>query len=171
VSVDSPFCHGEPCVAAGGAVFGGPDNRYRYSLDRFFPAEHAESVCFVMLNPSTADATTNDPTIRRCIGFARSWGFSKLQVVNLFAFRATDPRALRTARDPVGPENGFWIRQAIRRAHTTVCAWGAWPHLTPAHTTPVLDAPGVLWCLGRTKGGAPRHPLYVAADTTLVPWP
>ncbi|MEC9374624.1 MAG: DUF1643 domain-containing protein, partial [Planctomycetota bacterium] len=103
-----------------------PTGRYRYRLTRRFPDAPADgpAACFVMLNPSTADAERDDPTIRRCIGFARGWGCATLDVVNLFAFRATRPADLRAAEDPVGPCNQRHVRAAIRRADMVIFAWG-----------------------------------------------
>src|SRR5881396_744410 len=107
----------------GGATFS-RDRRYRYRLWRRWDRSRAV-VAFVMLNPSTADAMHDDPTIRRCIGFARNWGFGGVDVVNLFALRATDPRALRRAHDPVGPANDRHIASAGSRASLVILAWGA----------------------------------------------
>src|SRR5262249_40146014 len=108
----------------GSAVFS-TDGRYRYLLTRRV-GPGRKSATFIMLNPSTADATADDPTIRKCIGFARRWRCGVLRVVNLFAFRATDPDVLKAAADPVGPENRRWILRSIRRTNRqiVVCAWG-----------------------------------------------
>src|SRR5689334_19453129 len=99
--------------------------RYRYVLTRQV-GPGSRRATFVMLNPSTADATNDDPTIRRCIGFAREWGCGRLVVLNLFAFRATDPADLKRAIDPVGPENRDWFERTLRPPHDgpLVCAWG-----------------------------------------------
>src|SRR4051812_26865304 len=99
--------------------------RYRYLLTRQVgPGPRAAT--FIMLNPSTADATKDDPTIRRCIGFARQWGCGRLSVLNLFAFRATDPAAMKRADDPVGPENKDWFERILTDAGEgrVVCGWG-----------------------------------------------
>ena len=113
--------------AAGAAVLS-PCGAYRYLLTRRF-GPGKKLATFVMLNPSTADAERDDATIRKCVGFARSWGCAGLQVVNLFAFRATDPTDLRMADDPVGPENDVWLGRAIwerRIALTPECQVGLW---------------------------------------------
>lgn len=127
-----------------------------------------------MLNPSTADEEVDDPTIRRCIGFSRRDGLSGLRVVNLFALRSTDPAGLADAWDPVGPENDAWIRDVAARSHRIVVAWGAHPlaRTRIGAVVPILrGAEGRrLWCLGTTASGAPRHPLYVRGDTTMLPW-
>ena len=143
-----------------GAVIEGA---YRYSLWRTIePARLQERVLFVMLNPSTADASEDDPTLRRCLGFARAWGLGSLEVCNLFALRSTSPGALLSARDPVGPRNDEFLREAIARARLIVAAWGAQPiagKRVPA-VLRMLRARRVS-CLGTTMGGFPRHPLYV----------
>ena len=96
---------------------------YRYLLTRTWDAQ-CERVVFIGLNPSTADATEDDPTIRRIIGFARSWGYGGVDMLNLFAFRATDPSDLKAAVDPVGPKNDRYLAEYTSRSHATVAAWG-----------------------------------------------
>jgi hypothetical protein len=153
---------------AGGADVVGS---YRYRLWRSFPEARGDArVLFVMLNPSTADGATDDPTLRRCLGFARRWGFARLDVCNLFAFRSTDPAALRTMRDPVGPRNDRILRAAAARAHLTIVAWGngGQLHQRGAYVASSLLAEIPLYCLGRTRGGEPRHPLYVAGATARI---
>jgi hypothetical protein len=125
-------------------------------------------VAFIGLNPSTADESRDDPTIRRCIGFARRWGFARLEVLNLFAFRATKPTALLSADDPVGPENDLAIAGVLRSADLVVCAWGAFP--SSARAADVLRLIAAPQCLGTTKNGSPRHPLYVRSGTDPVPY-
>ncbi|MDA0269442.1 MAG: DUF1643 domain-containing protein [Chloroflexi bacterium] len=144
------------------------DRRYRYSLSRRWGP--GPVVAWVMLNPSTADAYRDDATIRRCIALSRSWGFGALEVVNLCAHRATDPRALLEAADPVGRRNNHAIRRALRRADAVVAAWGVPPRALRGRVEAVrwLLPPSVA-CLGVTTGGQPRHPLYVRADACLVP--
>ncbi len=136
--------------------------RYRYSLSRRW-GEGAERVVFVMLNPSTADECADDPTIRRCIGFARAWGFETLEVVNLYAFRATRPAELFAAADPVGPRNDCFLRAAAREAALVVAAWGL--HGARAgrdsEVLEILRRRGPVHCLGTTQRGQPRHPLFV----------
>lgn len=144
---------------------------YRYRLGRTWdPA--LPGACFVMLNPSTADARVDDPTIRRCVGFARNMGAGWLTVVNLFALRSTDPRALASHTDPIGPENDAHIVDAAGRATVVIAAWGA-DRFAPARAEAVrhLLAPRALHALGVTKDGAPRHPLYLRGDAELAPWP
>ena len=140
---------------------------YRYWLTREWNAERPR-VGFVMLNPSTADAWRDDPTIRRCIGFARQWGFGSLVVVNLFAFRATDPTRLLRADDPVGPMNAETILRETSACDLVVCAWGNHGHDVALVSKAVIRSKGGVWCLGITKLGEPRHPLYVRRDAELV---
>ena len=122
------------------------------------------TVLFVMLNPSTADAETDDPTIRRCAGFARRWGFRELAVANLFALRATNPRELWRASDPVGPENDQHLVEMSSRADAVIAAWGAHGvyRNREQHVLRLLN--GTVEYLGLTKQGHPRHPLYLRAD-------
>jgi hypothetical protein len=146
-----------------------PCRTWRYSLSREVARlEGNGAVAFIGLNPSTADETADDPTIRRCIGFARRWGFARLKVINLFAFRSTDPAALLAAPDPVGPENDSTILEGIRESDLVVCAWGAFPNSgRAADVLPLIAAPH---CLGTTKNGSPRHPLYLRASIDPMPW-
>lgn len=142
---------------------------YRYKLGRCW--DHAlPGVCFVMLNPSTADASIDDPTIRRCIGFAKAWGYGALEVVNLYTYRATAPSELKKALAPNGPDSGTHLQATAAGAKLLVAAWGN--HGTQeraAAVMEVLQAVGrEVHCLGQTKTGAPRHPLYVRADTLPV---
>lgn len=138
------------------------DGVYRYELRRVW-GDPDRLVGWIMLNPSTADATTDDPTIRRCMGFARDWGFGGIVVRNLFALRATDPAVLKTHPDPIGPANNYWLLHAAGDP-LTVCAWGVHGVLggRDAQVGRLLRAGGVhLLHLGLTKGGHPRHPLYL----------
>ncbi|MFN0132735.1 MAG: DUF1643 domain-containing protein [Phycisphaerales bacterium] len=139
--------------------------RYRYQLTRTWDGE-LPTVAFVGLNPSTADATLDDPTVRRCIGFARDWGFGALVLVNLFALRSTEPSKLYSAREPVGPENDRWLRLAEVNAATMVAAWGAHGGLLGRDQV-VRGLIPTLKCLGRTRDGHPRHPLYLSKSTSL----
>ncbi len=126
------------------------------------------SCVFIMLNPSTADAEQDDPTIRRCIGYAKAWGYDRLEVVNLFAYRATDPRevfALSQSGDPVGPRNQEVINQATGDAGMIVCAWGAHGgYMGQDETVLGWLHDKERYSLGLTKDGKPRHPLYLRAD-------
>lgn len=154
------------------------DGPYRYTLTREWDAK-GPPVVFVMLNPSTADADVDDPTIRRCLAFARTWGCGSLTVVNLYALRSPSPEALWRARDPVGPRNDAALAETTRTAMTrggvAVAAWGV--HAREDRVEHVLgrvlpaDPANPLFCLGTTRSGAPRHPLFVPGETRLQVWP
>lgn len=139
------------------------DGEYRYALFRTWD-EDLPKVTWIMLNPSTADATRDDPTIRRCISFSMGWGAGGIIVVNQFALRATSPRALLNHPDPRGPANEAIVNDAINDGTMAVAAWGAFE--VPGQPRMVLDH-WVLHCLGTTKNGSPKHPLYVPAATEL----
>lgn len=127
---------------------------------------------FIMLNPSTADGRQDDPTIRRCIGFAKRERCGALMVGNLYAFRSPSPEAMSDAEDQDGPENRHFLQNMIERiAGPLVAAWGShWMATDPAARFQVIAAAGSrLMCLGKTKDGHPRHPLYVRSDAPLVP--
>jgi hypothetical protein len=148
----------------GGAMIS-EDGRYRYSLERVWDAAKPTAV-FIMLNPSTADANADDPTIRRCRGFAQALGYGGFVVGNLFAYRATDPGALLDVADPVGPENDATILQlAARGDGRIICAWGTGGALKQrgrAVTLMLRDAGYETMRIGApTAGGNPRHPLYL----------
>jgi len=127
-----------------------------------------------MLNPSTADETTDDPTIRKCMGFGERWGGSELIVVNLYAFRATDPRELLWQSDPIGSENWKYIDEALTRANyfggIVVGAWGAFEVGAALQKSGLARKIG-LRCLGKNKNGSPKHPLYVPYSQQLEVWP
>ena len=139
---------------------------YRYWLRRqWSPA--LPQCTFIGLNPSTADAQLDDPTLRRCIGFAKQWGYGSLLLVNLFAWRATDPRDLLSAPDPIGPQTNRWLRRAMRESDLVVAAWGNGGTLANrAHIVAKRLKP--LHCLGITSLGMPRHPLYCRADCAPI---
>ena len=181
-----------PYLNAGATI--SPDGRYRYLLWREWrgsgtndtwrwlgandgaghPLGEPKSCLFVMLNPSTADGEQDDPTVRRCVGFAKRWHYDRLEVVNLFAHRATDPREIlrmNDADEPYGVRNQQTIERAANEAGIIVCAWGSHgTHL--GHNETVLgwlegrSAP--LVAFGFTAAGQPRHPLYVRNDAVTV---
>lgn len=148
-----------------------PCRTYRYTLWREWIGGTGYAQ-FIGLNPSTADEVQDDPTIRRCINFAKAWGFSGLCMTNLFAYRATDPRVMKAHREPVGPANDRLLVQIANDARLVVAAWGAdGDHMgRAAHVSALLrDAYRInLTCLGTTKQGQPRHPLYLRADLRPV---
>jgi hypothetical protein len=159
--------HADACLS--------PDGEYRYWLSRVWD-RGSELALWIMLNPSTASAEVDDPTVRRTQEFSRRWGYGGVVVVNLFARRCTRPVHLRDPGDPIGPANDKWLwNLGCRRAVTlVVAAWGAHGSLhdrdrTVARMYHRLGRP--LYCLGTTKDGHPRHPLYVKGNTPLEPWP
>lgn len=158
------------------------DGKFRYSLSRSWAAEGAPllPMCFVMHNPSTADAAVDDPTIRKCIGFAQRANCNAITVVNLYAFRATDPLLLLEASrgltvDVVGPENELHVSNAMKHAHALVFAWGSVKGPDKPFREGLMGGlarrnNAMPLCLGTMKTGAPRHPLYVSYETALKPW-
>ena len=151
--------------------------RYRYRLDRKVDASKQGRVCWVMLNPSTADAIADDPTLRRCIAYTRAWQHGSLVVVNLFAWRATDPRSLPLdIETAVGPLAGGHIGQALRESSIVICGWGS-SGPRERVSSRVAEVLGMIrssghepFALGLTKYGHPRHPLYMRGDATPVSW-
>lgn len=150
-----------------------PDRKYRYQLKRDLGPD-LRPCLFIMLNPSSADEVNDDPTVRRCINFAKSWGYGKLIVCNLFALRATKPDVLLTHKNPVGIENDAaitgTIQQVIDQGGIVVCAWGAFGAYKNQGARILqiiknLNAPAFF--LEKTKGNQPAHPLYLKATTTL----
>lgn len=145
---------------------------YRYSLTRIWnPA--GEKVMFVMLNPSKATEVQNDPTIERCERRARALGFGAFRATNIFAFRATDPRDMRAAADPEGPQNMAILREGLDWADQVICAWGT--HGAHLDQGPIvaarLRATGQpLYHLGLSKAGHPRHPLYIPYTQKPLLW-
>lgn len=153
--------------AKSNAIFS-EDRQYRYSLSRKWNDE-LPVVLFIGLNPSTADETQDDPTIRRCIAFARDWGYGGIMMVNLFALRATDPAVLKLHCDPVGPENNSWIMRGYFQAERAIAVWGTKGSYRERDED-VRVLIGELYCLGLTKGGYPKHPLYLPKTTKIVPF-
>lgn len=160
----------EDLVQTAAAVFD-PAGLYRYALTRTWATgTHA---VFVLLNPSTATAFTTDATLRRCEKFARREHCAGLVIVNLFAWRATDPTNLLTAEDPVGARNDEFLRACTRHDGPTIAGWGAHGALRERaeHVVRSVLAEAELLCLGTTAGGHPRHPCRLRNDTPLVPFP
>jgi hypothetical protein len=143
---------------------------YRYVLWREWDAINRAYALFVGLNPSTADEGQDDPTIRRCVGFAKRWGYGALCVTNLFAYRATYPEAMKAHKAPVGEENDKWLRAMAKNAAIVVAAWGVdGTHLYRDRAViPLLGKE--LTCLGLTKHGHPAHPLYLKNSLEPIPF-
>lgn len=150
-----------PGTVTRGATFS-DSQRYRFTLRRAWGS--GPLVAFVGLNPSTADATEDDATIRRCVRFAKDWGYDALVMLNLFAYRARDPKQLLEVDDPIGVGNDEVLAAVSLQASLVIAAWGAFPLARDrAHRAYDLLGPDVC-VLGRTKDGHPRHPLYMPAD-------
>lgn len=137
--------------------------QYRYSLSRIWD-ESLPKVMFIMLNPSTADADKDDPTIRRCINFAKSWGYGGLYVGNLFAYRATNPKDLQKPFDPVGKENAYWLAKLSEQSEIVVCAWGNRNISDKVTHKPLQVIKKPLYYIELSVDGIPKHPLYLKKD-------
>ena len=151
------------------------DGQYRYSLTRtwrMWPSSSISQrgfVLFICLNPSTADGTVDDNTSRRCIGFATHWGYGSMVMANLFAYRSTDPNALLSVRDPVGPDNDRYLKRLGNSAAMIIAAWGTKGTLLNRDQTVKEMFRDRLAYLRLTKENHPEHPLYLPA--TLIPYP
>ena len=147
------------------AVFS-KNRTYRYALWRLWD-DTKPSVCFIGLNPSMADEHFDDPTTRRCIQFAKQWGFGSLSIANLFALRSTDPAALKDVQDPIGPNNNAWINTLSFDADITVACWGNNGDILNRGAE-VLGMVDQVFCLDRTRLGHPKHPLYIKSKRPLI---
>lgn len=156
----------------GNCVFS-PDRKHRYTLWRDLDMFSTGFVQFIGLNPSTADETQDDPTIRRCKDFAVQWGYGAMVMTNLFAYRATLPEDMKAAEDPIGLENDKWIQAVAMQADLVIAAWGT--HGVFQDRERKFLALAEKWdvdlhCLGLTAGGHPKHPLYLAKITKPMPF-
>lgn len=147
--------------------------KYRYALRRRWNSGASKICTFIMLNPSTADETNDDPTVRRCIGFAQKWNYDALLVLNLFAFISSNPQEMLAASDPIGPENDRHLLDAAGDAtafgNRIVCAWGSFKGITQrVASVRKLLADGNFSALKLSKHGNPWHPLYVPANQQLI---
>jgi hypothetical protein len=143
------------------------DGLYRYELTRRL-SNGTRTILFVGLNPSTATAAEDDPTVRREVDFARRWGFNWYLKGNLYAYRSPDPMVLDHAADPIGPENRQALEQMVRRAEAVVGAWGTKQLTRPAREiADWIQSLEKARCLGFTKDGSPKHPLYVPKEAAL----
>lgn len=144
-----------------------PCRKYRYLLWRRWGDDWASNFCmFIGLNPSTADEIRDDPTVRRCINYAKDWGYSALCMTNLFAYRATDPKVMLAIDDPVGPENDRYLIECSAKARVVVAAWGNHGQHMSRHDC-LMQMISNLHCLRVTGIGMPGHPLYL--PKTLKP--
>lgn len=144
------------------------DRIHRYSLSRFWISSKPK-VAFVGLNPSTADENIDDPTVRRCIRFADSWGFGGMYMLNIFAFRATDPKEMKAAADPVGFLNNEFLERISSECEITVAAWGTHGNFK-GRDQEVLPLLNNLHYLAKTKHGFPKHPLYLKKSLQPIKW-
>jgi len=135
------------------------DEKYRYALWRTWDKKR-DPVMFIMLNPSTADATKNDPTINKCIAYAKRWGYGALIVCNLYALRSRDPKALLSDSDPIGPDCDQWLVTMSKFAAMKIAAWGN-KSVLQWRVDKVRALVGPLNCLEKSKSGNPKHPLYL----------
>lgn len=153
-----------------------PDRKHRYTLWREWSMEHVPGatadddnyVMFIALNPSTADEVKNDNTVRRCIDYAKRWGFNSMCMTNIFAWRDTDPEGMKKVSDPIGPDNDYWLTQIANSAKIVVAAWGNHGKFL-SRGDQVRKLITRLYCLKLTSAGEPWHPLYL--KKTLQPKP
>jgi hypothetical protein len=141
---------------------------YRYMLWRRI-LEKGNTITWIGLNPSTADEEVDDPTVKRVVSFSKAWGYAKVYMVNLFAFRATNPKDMKKAADPGGPENLGWIVKLCNQSQMCLAAWGNNGSFggSGKNLLKQLDYLGIgpIHCLGVTKKGHPKHPLYLSRNT------
>ena len=149
-----------------GAVFS-DCRKFRYALWRMWDGDKP-IVMIIGLNPSTADEKVNDPTITRCISFARSWGYGGVCVTNLFGFRTTSPTHLKAHHDPIGKENDAWVHEMAKEAAIKVAAWGNHGKFLN-RSLEILPSLDQLHCIKMNKSGEPAHPLYLKAELKPVP--
>ena len=149
------------------AIFS-PDRLHRYGLWRIWD-DTLPTVLFIGLNPSTADEFKNDPTIRRCIGYAKDWGYGGYIMGNIFGFRATDPKVMKSAKDPIGAENNKWLLRLHEEADLTIGAWGNYGKFMNRGKDVAAMIPN-LKCLKITGQGYPSHPLYLKRILKPIPF-
>ena len=160
-----------------GAAFS-PCRKFRYALWRRW-MDKGDTALFLLLNPSTADEIKNDPTVERCERYAKSWGYARLFVANLFAFRATFPKDLKWADDPIGPHNDKWILKLARMSTIVIAGWGNHGGFMQREKRVKelllndgsdFDSRKDIYCLAVNKGGSPKHPLYMKNDLKPIPY-
>lgn len=155
-----------------GSAFFSEDKQYRYHLTRHWDKDKPAAV-FCMLNPSTADDVRNDPTIKRCQERAMLWGCGSLIVVNAFALRSTDPKALYKHNDPIGPRNSEVIFEAVKNAKYVICGWGKHGKYAKRdrQVLAIIKAAGAIpMALKVNKDGSPSHPLYIGYNVEPKPF-
>lgn len=142
------------------------DLKYRYFLKRRW--SNGPVVLWIMLNPSTADEKFNDPTVKRCEVFSKTWGFSGYSVANLYAYRSTDPRQLKIVEDPTGSENDQNILELVSQSDLVIAAWGTHGINREQEVIKKVSCLKDIYCIGITKNGHPKHPLYVSSATEKI---
>jgi len=146
------------------------DGKYRYLLWRNWDPEKLK-VVFIGLNPSAADAIVDDPTVRRCIGYAKTWGYGGLRLLNLFAFRTVSPKLLVKAQDPVGPKNDHYLETYSMSGSCLIACWGTFGSFRGRQGEVLASLPlSKVYCLGLTQGGNPKHLLYLRKSLAPTPW-
>lgn len=152
------------------------DRLYRYTLERIWDPDRPRCA-FIGLNPSTADESQLDPTLRRCVRFADGWGYGSFVMLNVFAFRTTDWRGLKMARDPVGSANWTWLRaktkEVVEQGGIVVCCWGTHVKDVRGGRTLALSIRDLLakpYVIRTTLSGFPEHPLYLPSNLEPEPW-
>jgi hypothetical protein len=148
-----------------GAIFS-PDGKYRYALWRVWDQKR-DLLLFIGLNPSTATATTEDPTVTRCIARAKKQGFGGLLVGNLYALVSSDPGVLRNGIDVIGETTDYYLAIMITMARAVLCGWGSFP-AAKKRSGEVLDMIAFPYCLGTNRDGQPKHPLYISYNTPMI---
>lgn len=156
-----------PAIDAPPAEFS-PCRQYRYTLWRVW-GDDPRYVNFICLNPSTADDVQDDNTIRRCRNYAKAWGFNRMCVTNIFAFRATDPKVMKAQKDPIGPNNDFRVASVAREADLRICSWGTHGQYLSRSTDvlKIIDGPLHVLRMGKLE---PWHPLYLPNALTPQLW-
>lgn len=144
------------------------NGEHRYALWRIWD-KSAPCAMFIGLNPSTADAKNDDPTLKRCMGYANAWGYGGVYLGNLFAYRSTDPEKLYTVSDPIGPENDLQLCKMARKAAIVIAAWGN-GGIYKNRACQIINMFSGLHCLGQTKKEKPKHPLYLPSDLEPIPF-
>lgn len=143
---------------------------FRYTLWREWDFSNQNYAMFIGLNPSTADEVNNDPTVRRCIDYAKRWGYGAMCMMNAFAFRATDPAVMKAHPDPVGEKNDYWLKEMALEAGIIIAAWGLHGKHLDRQASILKLLPHPIHCLTTTKDGTPGHPLYLKKSLEAKPF-
>lgn len=161
--VDNPFVEK-------GAHFS-PDRKYRYTLWRIWEPTFPR-LNWLMLNPSTADENVEDPTIAKCIRFAKLWKYGSVHITNIFSYRATDPEDMKKVDDPVGPNNDWYVWSNANQADLVICAWGNHGvHMGRSEHVRAMLKDVKTHCLKINQTGEPQHPLYLPFKQLPIPYP